>query len=317
MEWLEDTSWPKPAPAEFHLKLVAAAAAGLGDPVRLVDAQRHALLGRAGRCAAGRVGGAGRLGRRALARGRGAEAAGGPALARGLRALLERNEGTMMNANESLSQRGAGPAHARAGEGIRPGSGPRARARRGRAGCAAGRDAGRDGAERLRKVDAAAPAGRPGAPFGRRGVAGGAPHRPAEREGAGSAAPPRDRLRLPGLPPDGRAHRRGERRAARAAGRALAARGTTPGRRSCWSRSGSQTGPSICPRRSRAANASGSRSPARSATSRSSSSPTNRPATSTAPQPWTCSGSSTACARPGRRCSSSPTTPGSRPPPTG
>jgi DNA-binding PadR family transcriptional regulator len=44
MEWLEDTSWPKPAPAEFHLKLVAAAAAGLGDPVRLVDAQRHALL---------------------------------------------------------------------------------------------------------------------------------------------------------------------------------------------------------------------------------------------------------------------------------
>ena len=44
VEWLEDTSWPKPAPAEFHLKLVAAAAAGLGDPVRIVDAQRHALL---------------------------------------------------------------------------------------------------------------------------------------------------------------------------------------------------------------------------------------------------------------------------------
>ncbi len=43
-EWLADTSWPKPAPAEFHLKLVAAAAADLGDPVRLVDAQRHALL---------------------------------------------------------------------------------------------------------------------------------------------------------------------------------------------------------------------------------------------------------------------------------
>jgi DNA-binding PadR family transcriptional regulator len=44
-QWLADTSWPKPAPAEFHLKLVAAAAAGLGDPVRIVDAQRHALLG--------------------------------------------------------------------------------------------------------------------------------------------------------------------------------------------------------------------------------------------------------------------------------
>ena len=44
IEWLADTSWPKPAPAEFHLKLVAAAAAGLGDPVRLIDGQRHALL---------------------------------------------------------------------------------------------------------------------------------------------------------------------------------------------------------------------------------------------------------------------------------
>jgi DNA-binding PadR family transcriptional regulator len=44
VEWLADTSWPKPAPAEFHLKLMAAAAAGLGDPVRLVDLQRHALL---------------------------------------------------------------------------------------------------------------------------------------------------------------------------------------------------------------------------------------------------------------------------------
>jgi DNA-binding PadR family transcriptional regulator len=42
--WLRDTGWPKPAPAEFHLKLVAAAAARLADPVRLVDLQRHALL---------------------------------------------------------------------------------------------------------------------------------------------------------------------------------------------------------------------------------------------------------------------------------
>jgi DNA-binding PadR family transcriptional regulator len=43
-EWLRDTGWPKPAPAEFHLKLVAAAAARLADPVKLVDLQRHALL---------------------------------------------------------------------------------------------------------------------------------------------------------------------------------------------------------------------------------------------------------------------------------
>jgi DNA-binding PadR family transcriptional regulator len=43
-EWLEDTSWPKPAPAEFHMKLVAAAAAGLADPVGIVDRQRRELL---------------------------------------------------------------------------------------------------------------------------------------------------------------------------------------------------------------------------------------------------------------------------------
>jgi DNA-binding PadR family transcriptional regulator len=43
-EWLEDTSWPKPAPAEFHLKLVAAAAARLADPVGIVDRQRRELL---------------------------------------------------------------------------------------------------------------------------------------------------------------------------------------------------------------------------------------------------------------------------------
>jgi DNA-binding PadR family transcriptional regulator len=42
--WLHDTSWPKPAPAEFHLKLVAAAAAGLADPVGIVDLQRRELL---------------------------------------------------------------------------------------------------------------------------------------------------------------------------------------------------------------------------------------------------------------------------------
>jgi DNA-binding PadR family transcriptional regulator len=43
-EWLEDTSWPKPAPAEFHLKLVAAAGAGLADPVGIVGRQRRELL---------------------------------------------------------------------------------------------------------------------------------------------------------------------------------------------------------------------------------------------------------------------------------
>src|SRR5215472_8292856 len=31
--WLADVSWPRPDLAEFHLKLIAAAAAGLADPV--------------------------------------------------------------------------------------------------------------------------------------------------------------------------------------------------------------------------------------------------------------------------------------------
>lgn len=44
--WLLDASWPKVAPTEFHLKLVAAAATGLADPVALIDAQRRELLRR-------------------------------------------------------------------------------------------------------------------------------------------------------------------------------------------------------------------------------------------------------------------------------
>jgi DNA-binding PadR family transcriptional regulator len=43
-EWLNEVSWPKPDLAEFHLKLVAAAQAGLADPISLVDAQRRELL---------------------------------------------------------------------------------------------------------------------------------------------------------------------------------------------------------------------------------------------------------------------------------
>jgi DNA-binding PadR family transcriptional regulator len=45
-EWLAEVAWPKPDLAEFHLKLVAAAAAGLADPVSIVDAQRRELLRR-------------------------------------------------------------------------------------------------------------------------------------------------------------------------------------------------------------------------------------------------------------------------------
>jgi DNA-binding PadR family transcriptional regulator len=45
-EWLAEVSWPKPDLAEFHLKLIAAAAAGLADPIGIVDMQRRELLRR-------------------------------------------------------------------------------------------------------------------------------------------------------------------------------------------------------------------------------------------------------------------------------
>jgi DNA-binding PadR family transcriptional regulator len=45
-EWLNEVSSPKPDLAEFHLKLIAAAAAGLADPISIVDLQRRELLRR-------------------------------------------------------------------------------------------------------------------------------------------------------------------------------------------------------------------------------------------------------------------------------
>lgn len=44
--WISDVSWPGPGLAEFHLKLIAAAAAGLADPLAIIDAQRRELLRR-------------------------------------------------------------------------------------------------------------------------------------------------------------------------------------------------------------------------------------------------------------------------------
>ena len=44
--WLNEVSWPKPDLTEFHLKLIAAAAARLADPLAIVDAQRRELLRR-------------------------------------------------------------------------------------------------------------------------------------------------------------------------------------------------------------------------------------------------------------------------------
>jgi len=45
-EWITEVEWPKPDLAEFHLKLIAAAAAALADPIGIVDAQRRELLRR-------------------------------------------------------------------------------------------------------------------------------------------------------------------------------------------------------------------------------------------------------------------------------
>jgi DNA-binding PadR family transcriptional regulator len=45
-DWLAEVGWPAPAPAEFHLKLAAAAAGRLADPLALVDAHRRELLRR-------------------------------------------------------------------------------------------------------------------------------------------------------------------------------------------------------------------------------------------------------------------------------
>ncbi|GAA4259287.1 PadR family transcriptional regulator [Dactylosporangium darangshiense] len=43
-DWITDVGWPRLTPTEFHLKLVAAAAAGLADPIAIVGAQRRELL---------------------------------------------------------------------------------------------------------------------------------------------------------------------------------------------------------------------------------------------------------------------------------
>ena len=40
-DWLAEVSWPGPAPAEFHLKLVAAAVARMAEPLAIVEAQRR------------------------------------------------------------------------------------------------------------------------------------------------------------------------------------------------------------------------------------------------------------------------------------
>ena len=45
-EWLTDVAWPRPDLANFHLKLVVAAAGRLADPVEVIAAQRRELVRR-------------------------------------------------------------------------------------------------------------------------------------------------------------------------------------------------------------------------------------------------------------------------------
>ena len=99
-QWLDDVSWPKVAPTDFHLKLVAAAQTGLADPVSLVDAQRRELLRRLRDVQQLiQLGAPGRP-RGAAARGRGPAAASRHPLAGDLRTSLDR-EGTTVNVIES------------------------------------------------------------------------------------------------------------------------------------------------------------------------------------------------------------------------
>jgi DNA-binding PadR family transcriptional regulator len=42
--WLDEVIWPRPNLADFHLKLIAAGATHLADPVDIVDRQRRELL---------------------------------------------------------------------------------------------------------------------------------------------------------------------------------------------------------------------------------------------------------------------------------
>ena len=100
--------------------------------------------------------------------------------------------------------------------------------RRRRSGRRPGRGRVDHGAERLRQVHPAAPAGWAGATRRRHADLGRPAGRPVVGGGMGQVAAPHDRLRVPGVPPCRRAHRRRERRAPGAAGRYVPTGGTAP-----------------------------------------------------------------------------------------
>ena len=83
-EWLAEVSWAKPDLAEFHLKLIAAASAGLADPLTIVDTQRRELLRRLRDAQRAAMAEPDRSAAALLLGGHRAPAPGRPALARGL-----------------------------------------------------------------------------------------------------------------------------------------------------------------------------------------------------------------------------------------
>src|SRR5215475_2061777 len=196
-EWLADVSWSKVTPTDFHLKLVAAAATGLADPVALVDAQRHELLRQLSEVQALTFAGsscASSAGSNASLSPTEPAVPAGPTVTRSDERGRGRG-GCRPGADEDL----CGQWCARAG-------GRRCRSRgRGR------RDRVGDGTERLRQVHTPAPAGRAGTPGSRRDRARRPPGRRPVGDGVGGAAPPHDRLRVPGLQPGRRADRGRER----------------------------------------------------------------------------------------------------------
>jgi DNA-binding PadR family transcriptional regulator len=44
-EWLNAVAWPRPALAEFHLKVALAARSGLADPIKILDQHRREVMG--------------------------------------------------------------------------------------------------------------------------------------------------------------------------------------------------------------------------------------------------------------------------------
>ena len=228
--------WPRPDLAEFHLKLIAAGGA-LADPLTLVDTQRRELLRRLRDAQRAAMAEPGLLRRGAAAGGRRAPAAGRPALAGGMRTELDRPKEWVVSDTASTSvvrarglrkHYGRGEGLVRAVDGVDLDVAPgETVAVMGPSGCGKStllhllggldRPSGGGGIAERRRIDDIG-------------------------EGPGPDATHRCRLRLPGLSSDGRAHRRGERRAVGTPRGQLTAGGTAARRRPAGAGRASPTG---------------------------------------------------------------------------